>query len=66
MVRNLVGTLADVGLGKLDASDFGDILAACDRSFASATAPAKGLVLAWAAYEERYKIPVLPLLLPIV
>jgi tRNA pseudouridine38-40 synthase len=45
MVRNLVGALAKVGLGKITADDFGKILRACSRSEAPATAPACGLYL---------------------
>lgn len=45
MVRNIMGTLVDAGLGKMDAQRFEEILRARDRSFASATAPARGLFL---------------------
>jgi tRNA pseudouridine38-40 synthase len=45
MVRNIVGTLVDVGLEKLTPQDFKRILACKDRSQASATAPAQGLTL---------------------
>jgi len=45
MVRNIVGTLVDVGLGKITAAEFEDILASKDRSNASATAPPHGLFL---------------------
>jgi tRNA pseudouridine38-40 synthase len=45
MVRNIVGTLVDVGLGKLAPHDFKRILDSKDRSQASATAPAHGLTL---------------------
>ncbi len=45
MVRNLVGTLIDVGLGKLSAAGFTRILAARDRCQAGITAPAQGLYL---------------------
>jgi len=45
MVRNLVGALAKVGLGKISVDDFGKILRACSRSEAPATAPACGLYL---------------------
>ena len=45
MVRNLVGTLVDVGLGKITPADFKDILDSRDRSQAGATAPALGLTL---------------------
>jgi tRNA pseudouridine38-40 synthase len=45
MVRNIVGTLVDVGLEKLSPHDFKRILDSKDRSQASATAPAHGLTL---------------------
>jgi tRNA pseudouridine38-40 synthase len=45
MVRNIVGTLVDVGLGKITAADFKRILDARDRSQAGVTAPARGLTL---------------------
>jgi tRNA pseudouridine38-40 synthase len=45
MVRNIVGTLVDVGLGKISPAQFSDILAAQNRRKASATAPAHGLFL---------------------
>ena len=45
MVRNMVGTLVDVGLGKLTSTDFKDILQSKNRSNASATAPPHGLFL---------------------
>ncbi len=45
MVRNLVGTLVDVGIKKTDPEEFKAILMAKDRSFAGRTAPAKGLFL---------------------
>ncbi len=45
MVRNLVGTLLDVGLGRLSREDAADILHNRDRRLASATAPAHGLFL---------------------
>ena len=45
MVRNIVGTLVDVGLEKLTPYDFKRILDCKDRSQASATAPAQGLTL---------------------
>jgi len=45
MVRNIVGTLVDVGLGKLTPHDFKNILNSKDRSQASVTAPAHGLTL---------------------
>jgi tRNA pseudouridine38-40 synthase len=45
MVRNIVGTIFEVGKGKLAQSDVGVILAAKDRSAAGPTAPANGLFL---------------------
>lgn len=45
MVRNIVGTLVDVGLHKIATDDVKTILEAKDRAKASATAPARGLFL---------------------
>ena len=45
MVRNIVGTLLEVGLGKITPADFKRILDSKDRSQAGATAPARGLFL---------------------
>jgi tRNA pseudouridine38-40 synthase len=45
MVRNIVGTLLEVGQGKLIPSEVADILDARDRSAAGPTAPACGLFL---------------------
>jgi tRNA pseudouridine38-40 synthase len=45
MVRNIVGTLVDVGLGRISPGAFGDILISKDRRQAGITAPAHGLFL---------------------
>jgi tRNA pseudouridine38-40 synthase len=45
MVRNIVGTLLDVGLGKITPDDFNNILLSKDRNLAGVTAPAHGLFL---------------------
>ena len=45
MVRNIVGTLLEVGRGNLAADDIGRILAAKQRSQAGPTVPARGLFL---------------------
>jgi len=45
MVRNLVGTVLEVGRGKLSPENFLVILQARDRTRAAATAPAHGLIL---------------------
>ena len=53
MVRNLVGTLVDVGRGKLTPDGFSDILAGKDRRMAGMTAPAHGLCLVAVHYESN-------------
>lgn len=45
MVRNIVGTLVDVGLNKITPHDFNRILVSKDRNLAGITAPAHGLFL---------------------
>ena len=50
MVRNIVGTVLQVGAGKLDARDFAAVLAARDRRKAGRTAPAHGLYLMSVTY----------------
>ena len=45
MVRNIVGTLLEVGKGKIASQDVKKILDKKDRKFAGPTAPAKGLYL---------------------
>ncbi|MCR5030714.1 MAG: tRNA pseudouridine(38-40) synthase TruA [Selenomonadaceae bacterium] len=57
MVRNIVGTLADVGKGVLSPEDFASILAAKDRQRASATAPAAGLCLVRVDYDAPWYEP---------
>lgn len=52
MVRNLVGTLLDVGRGKVSAAEFSTILQAKDRTKAGATAPAHGLFLKEVFYSD--------------
>lgn len=51
MVRNVIGTIANVGLGVLTVDDFERILASRDRQQASATAPARGLYLLAVRYD---------------
>ena len=50
MVRATVGTLFDVGRGKLSPEDFGEKLEARDRSLAGTSAPPQGLFLEEIAY----------------
>ncbi|MBQ1509559.1 MAG: tRNA pseudouridine(38-40) synthase TruA [Selenomonadaceae bacterium] len=45
MVRNMVGTLVNVGLGRISIAGFREILEARDRKKASPTAPPQGLYL---------------------
>jgi tRNA pseudouridine38-40 synthase len=45
MVRNLVGTFADVGRGQVEPEEIARILRARSRGEAGATAPARGLFL---------------------
>jgi tRNA pseudouridine38-40 synthase len=45
MIRNIVGTLIEIGRGKLTAADMNKILNARDRTAAGPTAPAHGLCL---------------------
>jgi tRNA pseudouridine38-40 synthase len=45
MVRNIVGTLLEVGRGRLEPQDIPAILGATDRAQAGPTAPAQGLCL---------------------
>lgn len=52
MIRIIVGTLLDVGRGKISVSDLIDILAAKDRRNAGETAPACGLYMDWVRYTE--------------
>jgi tRNA pseudouridine38-40 synthase len=44
-VRSMVGTLIEVGVGKLSAQDVADALAAADRTRCGPVAPADGLCL---------------------
>jgi len=50
MVRNIIGTIIDVGRGKIEPEDIPEIFAAKDRRKAGRTAPANGLTLAKVDY----------------
>ncbi|MBU2541088.1 MAG: tRNA pseudouridine(38-40) synthase TruA [Candidatus Omnitrophica bacterium] len=52
MVRNIVGTLIDIGRGHLKKGDMKRILKAKDRRLAGSTAPAKGLYLCEVKYKK--------------
>jgi tRNA pseudouridine38-40 synthase len=53
MVRNLVGTMLDIGRGHLNIAEIPAILAARDRAAAGPTAPAQGLFLHSVEYGEE-------------
>ena len=50
MVRNIVGTVADAGLGKITSGDFEEILRSGDRKKAGIKAPPQGLFLTMVYY----------------
>ena len=56
MVRAIVGTLVQVGRGRLDSAQFSDILGAADRRRGGPNAPAHGLILNGVDYPERFEI----------
>ncbi len=53
MVRNIVGTLVEIGRGSLEPSDLTRILNARDRTAAGPTAPARGLYLVEVIYDSQ-------------
>jgi len=57
MVRSIVGTLVDVGVGKRTAQDMQGLVLAKDRTRAGQTAPAQGLSLVRIFYESQTSIP---------
>lgn len=56
MVRAVVGTLFDVGRGKMTCSQFGEIIASHDRCKAGHSAPAEGLSLVEIIYPKNIYI----------
>jgi tRNA pseudouridine38-40 synthase len=61
MVRNLVGTMLDVGRGRLRCEEIPKILAARNRAAAGPTAPARGLFLHSVEYDESMCMPFIAL-----
>lgn len=53
MVRSVVGTLVDVGRGKISVEEFREIALSQDRSRASGSAPAQGLFLTDVVYPQE-------------
>lgn len=56
MVRAIVGTLFDIGRGKLDISELKSIIDSRDRSRAGSSVPAKGLVLTGVEYPYEVRV----------
>jgi tRNA pseudouridine38-40 synthase len=54
MVRAIVGTLLDVGVGKLTVEDFEKIIISKNRSNAGLSVPARGLFLTKVRYPKNY------------
>ena len=50
MVRNIVGTLVDIGVGRWEPEKMAEILEAKDRNAAGRLAPPQGLCLMWIQY----------------
>lgn len=57
MIRNLIGALVAVGMGKHPPAWLADLLAARDRARAPATFAATGLYFAGADYDPRFALP---------
>jgi len=55
MVRNMAGTLLEVGKGTISLQEFNDLFSKRDRTLAGFTAPAHGLVLLRVQYGARSK-----------
>ncbi len=55
MVRAIVGTLLEIGLGKLDVEAMHDIIKSGDRGEAGASVPAHGLFLTRIEYPEKIR-----------
>jgi tRNA pseudouridine38-40 synthase len=57
MVRNIVGSLIEVGAGARPQAWIGELLAARDRTLAGPTAPPQGLVFNGPLYPARFGLP---------
>ena len=54
MVRNLVGTLLEIGRGRFGPDRVPEVLASGDRALAGPTAPPHGLALLRVAYADEH------------
>ena len=61
MVRNITGTLVEVGLGKQPCAWVAEVLAARDRTRAGMTAPAAGLYFVGPQYPAEFALPKPPM-----
>jgi tRNA pseudouridine38-40 synthase len=59
-VRNLVGTLTEIGCGDLPVAAAAEILASRDRTAAGVAAPPRGLALVAVEYPARFGLPGAP------
>ena len=57
MVRNIVGTLLEIGRGHQSSDWLTDLVAQRDRTLAAMTAPPNGLYLAEVGYPDQYQLP---------
>ncbi len=62
MVRNIVGTLMQVGRGERDPAWVAELLRRRDRAQAAATAPAAGLYLVGVGYPPHFGLPEAPVM----
>lgn len=60
MVRNITGTLAEVGMGRQPVAWVAEVLAARDRKRAGMTAPAAGLCFVGPRYPAEFALPDAP------
>lgn len=63
MVRNIVGSLLEIGAGRQPSEWLREVLALRDRTLAAMTAPSDGLYLVSVAYPDKFQLP-LQLALP--
>lgn len=61
MVRNIVGSLIEIGCGNQDVTWMAELLALKDRTRAAATAKADGLYLVSVDYPDHFALPKVPM-----